>query len=155
MIRFYIILGISLFAFGIVGAAYNYHNKTQQQLIALSTENNNLSKALSENEKTITVLQQDIESLRVERKLLDDNFKKAQEQVTALQDTLSQHDLAMLASRKPKLVEITINKATADVNRCIEILSGKPLTLEEINATKSSEINGSCPDIANPNYNGN
>lgn len=150
--KFYIMFAISLFILGIVGAAYNYHNKTQKEIIALSTENSNLTTALSENEKTITVLQQDIEEIRTERTLLDKNFKIAQDQVNRLQDKLSKHELDMLAATKPKLVENTINKATNDINRCIEILSGKPLTLEEINATKPSEINGSCPDIANPNY---
>ena len=57
--------------------------------------------------------------------------------------------------QKPNLVENIINNATDDVNRCFEILSGSPLTLEEIDATKQSEINASCPAIANPNYNPN
>lgn len=152
MLKFYIMFAVSVFILGIIGVAYNYHNKTQQEILSLTTENNNLSTALSENEKTITVLQQDIEEIRVERNALDAKFKVAQAQVNNLQDKLANHDIDMLAFKKPKLVETTINKATIDANRCIEILSGKPLTLEEINATKPSEINGSCPDLANPNY---
>ena len=36
--------------------------------------------------------------------------------------------------------------------RCFEIAQGSPLTEEELNATKKSQINAECPNIANPNY---
>ena len=36
--------------------------------------------------------------------------------------------------------------------RCLEIVSGSPLTEEELNVTKKSKANTQCPDIANPNY---
>jgi len=36
--------------------------------------------------------------------------------------------------------------------RCLEIVSGSPLTEEEINVTKKSKANTTCSDIANPNY---
>ncbi len=45
-----------------------------------------------------------------------------------------------------------INKASKSAKRCVEIASGAPLTEEEKNATKKSEINRECPSIANPNY---
>ena len=36
--------------------------------------------------------------------------------------------------------------------RCLEIASGSPLTAQELAATKKSEANNECPDLANPNY---
>ena len=45
-----------------------------------------------------------------------------------------------------------INSASERAQRCVEIASGAPLTEQEINATKKSEINTECPSIANPNY---
>jgi hypothetical protein len=72
--------------------------------------------------------------------------------VRELEIKLADHELSYLATNKPKLVERVINNGTDDVLRCFEILSGKELTEEEINATKRSQINSSCSDIANPNY---
>ena len=63
-----------------------------------------------------------------------------------------EHEIGALAQAKPALVEKIVDNATQDVLRCFEIESGSPLTQEEINATRPSEINTSCPDIANPNY---
>lgn len=61
-------------------------------------------------------------------------------------------DVAVIAARKPELVESIINKATANSFRCMEIATGAPLTKEEQNAVKPNEINTSCASIANPSY---
>ena len=53
---------------------------------------------------------------------------------------------------EPGAVERVINKGADNATRCIEIASGSPLTEEEKNATKKSEINPECPSIANPKY---
>ena len=60
--------------------------------------------------------------------------------------------LSKLAQSKPLAIQRIINEGTVDSLRCIEIASGAPLTQDEINAKKPSEINSSCPDIANPNF---
>jgi hypothetical protein len=57
-----------------------------------------------------------------------------------------------LAEAKPGLVENIVNKASDNAARCFEILTGAELTESERSATKKSEINPSCPDVANPNY---
>ena len=79
-------------------------------------------------------------------------FDNAQKRVDTLEEKLSEHDLGQLAQARPGLVEKIINDASNEVGRCMEILSGSPLTEKEINATKPSKINSECPDIANPNY---
>jgi chromosome segregation ATPase len=61
-------------------------------------------------------------------------------------------DVGKLAIAKTKSIERITNGASALATRCIEIASGSPLTEEEKNATKKSEINSECPSIANPNY---
>ena len=65
---------------------------------------------------------------------------------------LQRHDLGQLAYNKPGLVVKIINKASNNANRCIAIATGSPLTEDEINAVKKSQINGECPSLANPNY---
>ena len=61
-------------------------------------------------------------------------------------------DIGKLAIEKSKVIERIINKGSDNAARCMEIASGSPLTEEEKNATKKSEINTECPSLANPNY---
>lgn len=152
MVRFYITIIIMTTITGMISLGYYYYTNTEKTIKNLTIENTKLLDAVDQNEKTITNLISDIEKIGIERNILDNSFKAAQSQIDILEEKLSKHDIDLLAVKKPKLVENIINKATNDVNRCFEILSGSPLTLEEINATKPSEINNSCPDIANPNY---
>ena len=61
-------------------------------------------------------------------------------------------DFGKLAIEKTEAIERIVNGASDKAIRCVEIAGGSPLTEEEINATKKSEINRECPSIANPNY---
>ena len=79
-------------------------------------------------------------------------FEVAKGRVSALENKLSEHEIGDLAQKKPKLIEKIIDKGTQDVLRCYEILTGSPLTDEEIAVTKKSKANTTCPDVANPNY---
>ena len=49
-------------------------------------------------------------------------------------------------------MEEILNSATVNANRCIEIVTGAELTEKELAATKPSEINSECWQIANPNF---
>ena len=81
-----------------------------------------------------------VNNLREDLQALDKRFNKGN------------RDIGDLAVKKPKLIEKIINKASERAKRCVEIASGSPLTEQELNATKKSEINVECPSIANPNY---
>ena len=61
-------------------------------------------------------------------------------------------DIGKTAIKKDKLIQRVLNSASVSSLRCVEIASGSPLTENEINATKKTEINRECPTIANPNY---
>ena len=50
------------------------------------------------------------------------------------------------------MVEKIVDKGSDDMLRCLEIISGSPLTEEELNAKVKSKANTQCPDLANPNY---
>ena len=61
-------------------------------------------------------------------------------------------DIGKTAIKKDKLIQRVLNSASVSSLRCVEIASGSPLTENEINATKKTEINREGPTIANPNY---
>jgi hypothetical protein len=90
--------------------------------------------------------------VRAQYTAVSKSFDIAKKRVDALSEKLSEHELGDLAQAKPKLIEKIVDKGTKDVLRCYEILSGSALTEDELNATKKSKTNTSCPDIANPNY---
>lgn len=88
-------------------------------------------------------------------------FNDSREEVDGLRNkfdkvnaaTKKKRDIGKLASsRKAKRIEKIINNATNNVFRCYEILSGDPLTADELAATKKSQANNECASIANPNY---
>ena len=65
--------------------------------------------------------------------------------------TKKNRDIGKIAEKKPEAFEKILNNAGKNANRCMEIASGSPLTDEEKNATRQSQINPECPSIANPN----
>ena len=66
--------------------------------------------------------------------------------------TKTSHEEIIGDIRDKELVEKVIDKGSKDMLRCLEIVSGSPLTEEELNVTKKSKANTQCPDIANPYY---
>jgi len=90
-------------------------------------------------------LQDTRDILKAELENLDDKFNK-------INASGKKRDIGDLAVNRPSSVERVINRASDNALRCVEIAMGAPLTEEEINATKPSEINSECPSIANPNY---
>ena len=145
IIMFFIIISLA-------GGGYAYLQKLQKDNAILKINTTKLESAVSQNEQVIKQQNKDFTKVR-------ETLTTVQEQKDALQgdkDNLSKklqrHDLGQLAYNKPGLVVKIINKASANANRCIEIATGSPLTEDEINAVKKSQINGECPSLANPNY---
>ena len=106
----------------------------QQEL--LQSQKKDFDDILAANQKMnelVSVLKKDIDNL-------DKRFNK------------KNRDVGKLAIQRTESIERITNGASALATRCIEIASGSPLTEEEKNATKKSEINSECPSIANPAY---
>lgn len=149
-IKKYLIGGAILVA--IAFGSWKYYTYTQNQIQVYRTNAALAEQIQQETEAALKEVQANIEQMRTEFSITQQKFQDASKRVQLLEQKLSEHDLGFLAESKPSLVEIIIDKATQDVLRCFEIESGSPLTQEEIDATKPSQINNSCPDIANPNY---
>lgn len=149
-IKKYVILAgiISVVAFG----AWQYYTYTQNQ-IRIYAENAAVAKqAAAETQTALEQTQRDLVDVRIQFTVANTKFQQAAERVNSLEEKLAENDINYLASRRPGLVEKIVDKATVNVLRCLEIVSGSPLTEDEINATKRSQINGECPGLANPNY---
>jgi len=134
------------------GAAYVYKLKADNEVLKANQikleESINTQKEVIENQKkdfaqileTNKQMNALINNLKKDLDELDKRFNKGD------------RDIGKLAIEKSKVIERIINKASDKAARCMEIASGSPLTKEEMNATKKSEINTECPSLANPNY---
>jgi len=113
--------------------------ESQKQVIAQQKQDfDDILKANKDLQKLNATLNREI-------KKLDDKFNKTNA-------SGKKRDLGDIAIAKPKVMEKIINKATVNATRCVEVAMGAPLTQDEINATKKSQINSECPSLVNPNY---
>lgn len=151
-IKIIIALVIIGLAGSIAAAAKYYYDSTQETIATLRVNNANLETAIEQSEETVNRLERNIETVQREFEEVQNDFREARQSARELRARLADHELGFLAKEKPGLVEPIINRASKRVMRCFEILSGAPLTDDEKNASKPSEINTECPDIANPNY---
>lgn len=149
-LRMYFIIAAILGAVGF--GAWKYYEYTQNQIRIFAENAATAELAQRETEAALQKTQRDLELVQEQFVIVTEKFQVAEQRVKTLEEKLSEHDLNYLASRRPKLVEKVIDKATENVLRCLEIASGSPLTEDELNATTRSQINNECPDIANPNY---
>jgi len=138
---------------GLAGAGA-YVFKLRADNATLKANQIKLESAVSEQKELIENQKKDF------KQILDAN-NKMNELVNVLKKDLEDldkrfnkknRDVGKLAIQRTESIERITNKGSANATRCIEIASGSPLTDEEKNATKKSEINTECPSIANPNY---
>jgi hypothetical protein len=149
-IKMLLILTVVIGAVGF--GAWKYYQYTQEQIRIYAVNAATAELAQQESEQAIEALRKDMEAVREQYTAVSEEFDRAKSRVDKLEEILSEHEIGILAQAKPKLVEKIVDKGTKDVLRCYEILTGSPLTEEEINVTKKSKANSSCPDVANPNY---
>jgi len=147
---------IYLIIFAVVGAGafglWKYYEYTQNQ-IRIYAENAAVAKqAAAVTQAALDKTNADLIEVRNQFNEVNNKFNQASQRVDNLERKLAESDINYLASKRPGLVENVVDNATANVLRCLEIVSGSPLTEDEINATKPSKINSECPDLANPNY---
>lgn len=122
-------------------------DQAQQDLIVSQHNEVTLKEALETQGETLKT--KELEHVTVV-KLSSDlrSIAKAQaHEVKGLDDKLNvkangqSRDLGDIARAKPQIVQGIINRATDDVNRCFEILTGSPV--------KEGEVNNECKDLVN------
>jgi len=131
-----------------------YVLKLQRDNVILKENAVKLESAISEQKQVIENQKKDFEEILAANKKINaliNNLKKDLDDLDK-RFTKKDRDIGKLAIDRTKSVERVINKGADNATRCIEIASGSPLTEEEKNATKKSEINPECPSIANPKY---
>jgi uncharacterized protein YPO0396 len=149
MIQVVIILVLLMGAGGF--GAYSWVTKLQAENKILQVNQEKLEGAVESQQATIATQKKQAEKIQS----INADLRTAQDKLTAdkknLTKKLGRHELDILAASKPGLVVKIINRASDNELRCFEIQSGSPLTEDELAATKKSQSNGECPELANPN----
>jgi len=127
------------------GIGYWYYNDTQATISTLTENNAKLGMAVETQEVAIESLQQDYASMAAENQRINEAYADIRRQNNRLSEKLSDIDLGLLAAEKPDSIERAVNRGTVNAGRCFEILSGSPLTEDELNAKDGESFNKECP----------
>jgi len=127
------------------GIGYWYYNDTQAKIAILTENNAKLETAVATQEEAIGALQADYAAAQAENQRLNEAYAEIRRQNARLSDKLADMDLGALAAERPESMERAVDRGTINANRCFEILSGSPLTEEEINAEDGEDFNKECP----------
>ena len=112
-----------------------------------------LNDAIAEQQAVIAEKAKQAEQIQTANAALRSETSRLNSEKDNLAKKLGKHELDILAQNKPGLVNRIINRASDNVMRCFEILSGSPLTHDELQADKPSLYNRECPTI-HPKYKG-
>ena len=151
-------LGIRLFLIGILASAVVgagvYVMKLRSDNAILKANAIKMESAITEQKELITQQKEDFKEILAANQKMNELVSVLKKDLEDLDKRFNKknRDVGKLAIQKTESIERITNKGSANATRCIEIASGSPLTEEEKNATKKSEINTECPSIANPNY---
>src|SRR5210317_2231187 len=148
--RIYLIGFIILALLGSAG----YVIKLQRDNTILKENAVKLEGAISEQKQVIENQKKDFAEILEANKKINELVNNLKKDLDDLDKRFNKgdRDIGKLAIERTPAIERVINKGADNATRCIEIASGSPLTEEEKNATKKSEINPECPSIANPKY---
>ena len=150
--------GIRLFFIGIIISAVigagAYVVKLQRDNTILKENAVKLESAVAEQKQLIENQKKDFEEILAANKKINELVNNLKKELDDLDKRFNKgdRDIGKLAIERTPAIERVINKGADNATRCIEIASGSPLTEQEKNATKKSEINPECPSLANPKY---
>ncbi len=138
---------------GIAGAGM-YVMKLRSDNAILKANQIKLEEAVSSQKELIAKQQEDFKEILAANNKMNELVANLKKDLDDLDKRFNKggRDFGKLAIEKTETIQRIINGASDKAIRCVEIAGGAPLTEQEINATKKSEINRECPSIANPNY---
>ena len=119
----------------------------QVQSAQLQENQTTLEDAMAAQQAVIAEKQRQAEQIQAANNALRDETARLDQEKDNLAKKLGKHELDILAANKPGLVTRVIKKASKNALRCFEVLTGSPLTQNEIEASKPSQYNAECPTI--------
>lgn len=119
---------------GTIGTgAYLYYKESQDTIASLHAQAATLEVAVDIQKDAIESLQKDIEEQSIIKEEVLTQIESARKDVETLQTKMVRHDLKAIAAKKASLLEKKINRASNDIMRCFEIVSGSKVGQDETN----------------------
>lgn len=122
-----------------------YFKHSQAQIATLIQNNAQLETAVATNEETIRNVQTLNEAANRELRRVNDELAASRQQNRELLGRLAANDLGSFGQTNPQGLERVINRASDNVLRCFELMSGAELNEKERNATDGRTFNRECP----------
>ena len=120
MNKLWIILAV-LATFGGIGWGAKYYYDTTQSTISILTEQKTVAETANEGLlETVNELVSNIEEQKILMMELNKSNAQHENDLFALRQLLTEHDLTRLAAEKPGLIERKINDSTSEIFRTIE-----------------------------------
>ena len=138
MFKLYAFGAIFLVLATVTGGLYYEWNSMKAEIVEQKALNAALDLKTKEQDK---VIEQQANDFKLQNEITDDLQVKLDQRQKQIEET----------ENKFNKVSRLLGQRAINVVRCFEIASGKELTEEEKNAQKPSQLNTSCPNIANPN----
>lgn len=132
-------LGLFIFVGTVATGAYLYYKDSQEAIAALNQQNATLTQAVDQQKEAIAAMEEAIKEQAKIREEMMSEIESARKDMQTMQDKLSKHNFALIASEKAGLLEKKINKATDDVMRCFEVVTGAEI--------QPDEKNNQCSDL--------
>ena len=155
----YIKIAMLVIMLGGLAGGVAYVMKLRADLAISEANNAKLESAVSDQKAVIEQQLKDVEAIRsamAEQNALNEKLNASiqdlSDKFNKVNASGEKRDIGNLAEQKPKLMQRAINRGTKNALRCMEIAMGAELTEDEKNATKKSQINPECPDLADPSY---
>lgn len=108
---------------------WTYVNFLQHQVATLKENNVKMTVALEQNAKALARVQQDYELVmalnsKMTEKIAEIELNAAKQKETLFREREGKRSLEQLAIKATSKIEYRVNKATAGVLRCLELVSG-------------------------------
>ncbi len=137
-----------------------YYKDTQATIADLVAQTTALTIQVEEDKLIIKQAKDDAALQKIVNETLNTEFHESRVKVDELRSVLKKknaqtgktRDIGKLAIKNPKAFGRIFTNGTKEAFRCIELASGAEHTAYELAATKRSQINDLCTELANPNY---
>ena len=118
------------------GYGFWYISNLQAQLAVSELNNEQLEKAMIEQQSVMEQTKKEIEQIQTINKSLQDQSERQRQDVKNLTDKFSKdgRDFGAFAESQPDKVQTLVNRGTLNVLRCMELASGAPLNQKELSA---------------------
>lgn len=133
-------IAIAAILFSVISGGYFYIQALQGKLEAAAEVQQRMEGVITQQKMVMEQQQADMKKMQSINAEVAKIAQQAQNDVNTLNRKFQQRDLAMSAAKKPAEVEVRVNRGTRDALRCNELVTGAPLTPDELSGKVKNNI---------------